>query len=448
MKLLDYFDTFLRETVNLDQTRLDQLDGRVDSITNALRAYDDLEGRISGTARQGSWAHGTIIKPADGHQFDADFLVLHYEDPAITSPKMYSNEILVALKDHVTYGPKTACKDRCVRVTYANDCHIDVVPCVVMSDRTYNIINRAVDEFEETNPEGFSEWLRERDSQTNGTLRRVIRLLKYLRDHREEFRIKSVLLTTLVGETLDRWIGVSDPDRYTDVPTALVNIVEHLDRWLQSRPYKPHLCDPSCPETSFDHRWTQAQYSRFRDDIHGLAPRLRAALDEPDQSTSISKWRALFGANFPSSVSASASLVKAAGASPLRAPHEEFITDRFPLAIVEDVEIEEEIVGEFVINRETRRSRGPGAYSVKMGKNLIFRAKNITVAPPYDVYWKVRNTGEVASRLNALRGQIVKDNGTESKDERSEYPGDHYVACYVIKDGKCVAMDRRPVHID
>lgn len=447
MKLVGYFDTFLRDTVNLNQTRLDQLDARVGSITAALRS-DGLDGRYEGTAKQGSWAHQTIIRPADGFEFDADFLVLIAEDDAVTSPRGYADQVRALLANHSTYGSMVTFKDRCVRVTYANDCHIDVVPCLARSDGSRAIIYWPADEFEETNPEGFSEWLREKDSQANGNLRRVLRLLKFLRDHRAKFEIKSVLLTTLIGEVLDRLIGLSEPDRYTDVPTALVAIVEDLDSWLQARPDKPTLCDPSCPETDFDHRWTVAEYQRFRADIHYLNPILRNALDEPDTAQSISMWQALFGDAFPASVARSAALLKVAPNLPARAPYEEFIRSRFPVDISGTVEIEEEVVGEFVINRATRRTRGAEAYKVKKGKELIFRAKVSDVGPPYDIYWKVRNTGEVAERLDALRGQLLKDNGTGSRRERTEYPGDHYIACYVVKDGKCVAMDRRPVNIE
>ena len=42
--------------------------------------------------------------------------------------------------------------------------------------------------------------MKEKDGLTGGNLRKVIRLLKYLRDYKTTFSVPSVILTTLVGE--------------------------------------------------------------------------------------------------------------------------------------------------------------------------------------------------------------------------------------------------------
>ncbi len=49
MKLIEYFNQFLRDTVNLNQTRLNDLDTRVDRITNALKEAGSLDGRVLDT---------------------------------------------------------------------------------------------------------------------------------------------------------------------------------------------------------------------------------------------------------------------------------------------------------------------------------------------------------------------------------------------------------------
>ena len=46
MKLLDYFTQFLRDKVNLNQSRLDDLDSRVDAITEVLKSDGQLGGRV------------------------------------------------------------------------------------------------------------------------------------------------------------------------------------------------------------------------------------------------------------------------------------------------------------------------------------------------------------------------------------------------------------------
>ena len=81
MKLLDYFTEFLREKVNLNQSRLDDLNSRVDAITEVLKSDENIGGRVLDTVPQGSWAHKTIIRPPLGNEFDADFLVSWKVDP-------------------------------------------------------------------------------------------------------------------------------------------------------------------------------------------------------------------------------------------------------------------------------------------------------------------------------------------------------------------------------
>src|SRR5207249_1230230 len=97
------------------------------------------------------------------------------------------------------------------------------------------IVNREADTFEDTDPEGFTEWIRDKDRVTGGNLRAVIRILKFLRDHKGTFDgTRSVILTTIVGERIEEWKKAGDPNYYGDVPTTLLHVVEDLDAWLQA----------------------------------------------------------------------------------------------------------------------------------------------------------------------------------------------------------------------
>lgn len=453
MKLTGYFNQFLRDTVNLRQTRLDDLDSRVESITTALTNASGLKGRVVDTVPQGSWAHKTIIEPGPNLEFDADFLLQLTEEPAwADDPRQYANAVWDALSNHGTYGSMSSKKDRCVRVSYANDCHVDVVPYVVTSTGAERIINRKTNEFEDTNPVGFTDWLQAKDDITGGDLRRVLRLLKYLRDFRGAFSIKSVLLTTLAGNVVEAWFGGAD-DRYQDVPTTLVNLVEDLDAWLQARPTKPPICDPSCPTTSFDHRWNDTEYESFRSKIHDLAPRLREAYDTAGTAASVTAWQDIFGPSFPAALAAAALTGSTSTTAALppklrRAPKEQFVEDKFPVAIRNTVSITAEVSEPSYPNRKARRRALKSRRGwVPKHRTLWFKMVHTDVVGPYDVYWKVRNTGHEATVQNALRGEIVRDMGLRERTETSLYTGRHYVECYIVKDGVCVARSWAPVNI-
>jgi hypothetical protein len=56
--------------------------------------------------------------------------------------------------------------------------------------------------------------------------------------------------------------------------------------------------DPSGSGASFDHRWDDATYQTFRDQINGYAADIAAAYHEPDEDTSVELWQAIFGDGF------------------------------------------------------------------------------------------------------------------------------------------------------
>ena len=80
-------------------------------------------------------------------------------------------------------------------------------------------------------------------------------------------------------------------------------------------------------------------------------------------------------------------------------------------------------------------------------KKLEFYIVYSNVPKPFQVKWKVRNVGEEAIRRNQIRGQIINDSGNHRIIESSDFYGEHFVECYIIKDDVCVAQSRINVPI-
>ena len=180
MKFINEFNQFLANEVNLSQVKLDQLDERVGAADRFLASSDDeIASRFVQTIPQGSYAHRTIINPVGAFdEFDADLLLELTEEPD-WSPADYVEELYKAFRASATYRGMVSRHCRCVKVNYAGDFHIDVVPYVERHGSHY-ITNRDDDIFELTNPEGFNAWLDGQDQLTGGKLIKVIRLVKYL----------------------------------------------------------------------------------------------------------------------------------------------------------------------------------------------------------------------------------------------------------------------------
>ncbi len=79
-------------------------------------------------------------------------------------------------------------------------------------------------------------------------------------------------------------------------------------------------------------------------------------------------------------------------------------------------------------------------------RSLKFTVTSTSVPEPYDVYWKVRNFGREAQLRDDLRGEIKE--GSTDHLETTRYNGDHYIECYIVKDGRCVARTRDWVPIE
>lgn len=80
-------------------------------------------------------------------------------------------------------------------------------------------------------------------------------------------------------------------------------------------------------------------------------------------------------------------------------------------------------------------------------KQLDFQIVYTTCKQPYSIYWKVRNVGEIAKAKGMIRGEICCTNNPHQK-EHTDFYGPHFVECYLVKDGVCVAKARIDVPIE
>jgi Second Messenger Oligonucleotide or Dinucleotide Synthetase domain/Adenylyl/Guanylyl and SMODS C-terminal sensor domain len=441
VKLIAYFRHFLVEEVNLSQARVDQLDDRVAAVEKALRAEAELGPLIESLIPQGSYAQRTIIDPTGNHEFDADVLLKLVEQTEWEA-KDYVAHVYAAFARLSTYRDMVRRRTRCVVVDYANEFHIDVVPYIRRGDSGY-ITNRKDNVFELTNPEGFTEWLDKQDRVASGHLIEVIRLMKFLRDFKQTFSCPSVILTTLLGNVVNFVNTWGDPKYYGDMAMALKNIVADLDEYLQANALMPTIGDPSCPTETFNHRWDQDRYGNFRNKIHDYGGKIAAAFDELDRDRSVALWQEIFGPDFKKP-SEKTQLSAAANVT----DNEKFIDRDFGFPVVLS-RYQLLIRGRVVPKDGFRHWQLPKQGNrVPKGRRIRFEIVTNDVPKPYDVYWKIKNYGAEAERANCMRGEIVPDAGFERRDEPTAYRGNHYVECYIVKDGNCVAVDRQRVLVE
>ena len=286
------FQEFLRDHVNLNPSRLDRLESGVRGVNGHLK--DHLPG-YQKMERQGSYALGTLIKPVGEYdEYDADIQIVMNHNPK-WKPLDYINAIYDTLKENQTYADKIKRGTRCVTVKYVGDFHLDVVPRVTINGRYY-VCNRKNNEFEETDGNGYRDWFNKQNQITEGHLKRVVRLLKYLRDHKKNYTAKSILLTTLVGNTIKP--SDEETEAVATIADTLEIVLTRMDHYLQKHPTMPEIRNPVLPSETFNRHWDQTMYSNFRTRVHSHAQTAKDAKATASSQDAIKIWRQLFGDDF------------------------------------------------------------------------------------------------------------------------------------------------------
>ncbi len=458
MKLVDQFKTFLSGEVNLNDTQVSQLGGSVEAVQKAIKA-SSWEPKILDFDAHGSWAHGTIIKPRTGGEFDADLLVI-VEPVEGWEAKDYVNKLGAFFDGHSTYKDKVHRYSHCVTIEYAGERRIDIAPCVKgrLWSNTYEVCNRTTNEFETTAALDYTDWVVGRNGVVGGNdLKKVTRLLKYLRDIKTNFTCPSFLFTTLVGMHI--YDSDKDTAAFADTPTCLKTLMGRLDDYLQAHPTAPVIRNPLLSSDIQSRVWDQTQYGNFREKINLYRTWIDEAFAEEDRDESIGKWQRVFGDGFAAgeakeaarlseSVSKSDALVVAGQFKDLvqrviergRAALPERITRlpyiRRPKWRTASQSYRVNVSAELLTEQKGTRLGGVTSLQpLRKGRSIRFTASN-AVGMPFDssfkVLWRVTNTDQAAYEANTLRGDFYPSDLGFSRDEGLAYRGVHFVEAFLI----------------
>ena len=158
-KKLDEVLYEIGEEVQLSESRYNEVDGRYHAVGTLLES-DSSPFRRERPAiyPQGSMALGTTVKPVSGPH-DLDFVMELSRDYQQVNPMGLLLELYRFLKEHGTYGPMTSLKNRCVRIEYANDFYMDILPACRNGNAGNGCIkvpDRKVQGWKDSNPLGYA----------------------------------------------------------------------------------------------------------------------------------------------------------------------------------------------------------------------------------------------------------------------------------------------------
>lgn len=448
MKAISYFDTFLSDVVNLNNTRIEQLDSSFETIKKFLRD-SDYRPKVISFYKHGSWAHKTIIKPVEGNPFDADVIVFVKPVDGWAAAD-YINELARVFRNSVTYKDKIRTYSHCVTIEYAGERKMDIAPCVVdrETEETYEVCNRTSNSFQRTEPEKYTTWINDKNANSGKhALRKVTRLLKYMRDIKRTFTCPSFLLTTLLGMQIRD--GDKDGPEFADLPTALKTMTGRLDDWLQQRATVPIVSNPVLPSENQASSWTDTQYANFRNQINRYRTWIDDAYDESDAAESLTKWAKVFGDEFGQVRKAVASVESIKLAAPsddvdvvrknglgalgplVLAPSWRKAPPWRPVLVQQKVAVKAKLI----TSDGGRTMHVSSGMAVEPGQSIQFWSLLGGVAPgqEYNTKWRITNTGPVAQRRGALRGEFNESDATHSRREELSYRGVHMAEAFIIR---------------
>lgn len=393
---------------------------------------------------QGSVAMSTVVKNEDG-DYDIDVAVVFSKDALNDKGAQATRNIVADALRRKTkqFNVEPEVKTSCVRIKYADGYHIDFAVYRRYYDALngYWIYEHAGADWAERELKGLAEWFKTQNDASSERLRKVVRLSKMFCKSRDTWKNmpSGLLQTVLCDEKLQVTYDRIDEQFYY----TMKEIVSRLesDTSVTAPVDNGRDLTPRKSDTQKMTNWRNRLKSKL-EDLDVLFK------DDCTKEDALQAWYGFFNHDFWNeqvTESSSVSLRPVLKSIRSFAETEQFIEDLYPVNLFYRCNISCQVSGNGW--RPTPLSELLTMLKQFLPHNFEIRCVMVyTNCPqPYKILWKVKNVGPEAERKNQLRGQII-ENGT-SIVEHSNFFGNHYIECYIVKDGVCVAKTRINVPI-
>ena len=447
------FASFYNDSVVLSQAKQTNLHSKKDlniqRLKDGLKEYNEENNTfysIAETCVQGSVAMSTVVQNEDG-DYDIDVAVVFDKSTlgdkgAQATRNMVANALQRKTKQ---FNAEPEVKTSCVRIKYSDGYHIDFA----IYRRHYDTENKrwiyehAGTTWTERELKDLTKWFTEQNKASNGKLRKVVRLSKMFCKSRDTWKNmpSGLLQTVLCDEKLqDSYDRIDELFYYTmkEIVVRLETDVSVAAPVDNGRDLTPRQID-----TQKMTNWKNRLKSKL-EDLDVLFK------DDCTKEDALQAWYGFFNHDFwneqlseSSNYSQFSTLIIKSVRS--FSDTEQFIEDLYPVNLSYSCKISCYVSGDGW--RPKLLSEFLSLLRRYLPHNFEIRCvmEYTNCPPPYKIFWKVKNVGPEAERRNQLRGQIVEKGKTLI--EHSRFFGNHYIECYIIKNGVCVAKSRIDIPI-
>ena len=438
------FNKFYRNKVVLrsaDQHKLrEKKKLNISRLKSGLQEYNEEKGtsyKICEERVQGSMAMHTVVQN-DEKDYDIDVaIVFEKENLGEMGARAARNMVANALRRKTgQFAEEPEVKTSCVRVKYQEGYHVDFA--IYRRYRESGSGEHAGADWTKRGIRAVEDWFRDETAVKGINLRKVVRLSKMFCRSRDTWVMPSGLLqTVLCDEQLHEHDRIDE--LFYDTMERIVNRLETV--LAVNAPV-----DNGRSLTSRD-----ADLTRMRNWKNRLSTQLEKLSilfsDDCTYAQALDAWSGFFQHDYWTSLAASA-VTESCNLCESQSYQdtEQFIEDMYPVDEQYDVVIDCQVIGQGIhlIPIQEFFHKFASAYGRYLPRNFKVKCSiRYTNTPVYDeVLWKVRNVGSKAEARDDIRGQI------QSRGQRIEettiFEGPHYIECYLIKDGICVAIG----HVD
>lgn len=449
------FNKFYRTKVVLPETEQNELREKrklnIKRLKDGLLEYNDEKGKdfkIAEDRIQGSMAMHTTVQN-DKNDYDIDVGIV-FESNNINGlgPLATRNMIADALKRKTQqFAEDPDVKTSCVRLKYVSTgYHLDFAIFKRykedLEDKDY-IYEHAGTEWSVRHLKALEEWFNGEIKDKSNNLRKVIRLSKMFCKSRESWNNmpSGLIQTVLCDEKLATDYSRIDEVFYYTMQAIVDRINDNME-----------VVAP------VDNGRALVTRDVDRQRMNNWKNRLKSKLKELDilfdsnctYDEAVKAWYNFFNHSYWTNLQ---NIAVSEGCSTYKSQKidetEEFIEDLYPVYEQYDVVIDCNVFGNGFKLMPIQKYMENYAPNFKkfIPHNFTVKCKiGYTNCPAYDkVLWKVRNVGTEAEQRNDIRGEI-EDRGKEIT-EHSKFSGPHYIECYLIRNGVCVAIGHVEVPI-
>jgi hypothetical protein len=310
MDIPEYFESFLEE-ISLSCREKERISKAIKFLENFCSSDGPMDKSIIRLFTHGSFAHGTALSPIEDHKdYDVDvMMILNLKSLGIGSrdPSSVLKWLTVRLRSYyecfsyLENIPRIMQRQRCVRIEYAADFHIDVVPSYYEEewfspriDKSFlRVPDRDSNWWIKSNPEGFTNWFSSIDAKHRGQLAKVVKMVKHWRDIKFDARHSpsSIILETLCGKCIP---STSDSDE-----ELFIGTVENILSCLTKSFYSISVLNPSLLNENLGRNWECQDISLFESKLKSALKQAGEARDARRFSTKIKLWSKILGDDFP-----------------------------------------------------------------------------------------------------------------------------------------------------